>query len=256
MTAAVVRPIDLDTLVLHSGGHNPPPDDSLGEACLLEVAAWMAGEPWTDSPQCVCPVLAAFGRRLNDVLPHDRRQELKRFLPAMLGTAGDGLMDVRRFMAADWAVRTAAPLWLDAADQPARAATLRALPAIVDWETLRSARPVMRRMADELWAVRRAKLAELRAKAPVAVAAGVAAGVAVAVAAGAADAAAVAAGAAAGAAVADAAGAAAGPTWTQVYDAAYAAAKARIEERYAPVTAEVQTQAITLFGRMVRPEAA
>ena len=129
-TFIVVRPLDLDRLVLAKGAHDatdgPPLDDC---ACLLEVAAYMAGEPWSDAPQCVCPALATFGRRLNDALPDGPRQLLAQYLVPMLGTAGDGLAGTRRYLATDWAVRVATPLWLDAAGQGAHAARLRALAA-------------------------------------------------------------------------------------------------------------------------------
>ena len=121
-TPTIARPIDLDTIHLGEGAHQPNND---GQWCLLEAVAWVAGETWTDSPQCVCPVLAGFGRRLNDLLPDNRRQELRPFIPAMVGTAGDGHQATRRFMALDWSLRTATPLWMDAADQPEAAARLR-----------------------------------------------------------------------------------------------------------------------------------
>jgi len=134
-TTTIVRPLDLDTLTLARGSHRPPSDGGDGEMCLLEAAAYMAGQPWTDRPKCVCPVLAAYGRSLNDRLPDDRRQDLKPFLPAMLGTAGDGHQETRRLMAVDWASRVALPLWLDAAGHTARAAELRAMPAVTDAAT-------------------------------------------------------------------------------------------------------------------------
>lgn len=46
---------------LRSGGHEVEQIES-GEACLLEAVAYVAGEPLSDSPPCVCPVLASFGR--------------------------------------------------------------------------------------------------------------------------------------------------------------------------------------------------
>jgi hypothetical protein len=65
--------------------------------CLLEAAAYVAGEPWSDSPECVSPVLAAFGRSWNDALDDENRQMLKPFIPRLVGTAA------RRAADAAWA---------------------------------------------------------------------------------------------------------------------------------------------------------
>lgn len=101
--------IDLDALHLDTGGHNNPADG----LCLLEAAALFAGETHTDSPTCVSPVLATYGRNLNDVLPDGRRQELKRFIPLLPGTAGDGADEARSYLALDWLIRTYTPAFLD-----------------------------------------------------------------------------------------------------------------------------------------------
>ena len=56
----------MSTLILTAGQH-----DAGSEMCLLEAAAFQAGEPWSDHPQCVSLVLGTYGRSLNDVLPDD-----------------------------------------------------------------------------------------------------------------------------------------------------------------------------------------
>ena len=58
--------------------------------CLMEAVAWYAGENHSDMPACVSPVLRRYGMSLNDRLPAERRQELKAFIPRLVGTAGDG----------------------------------------------------------------------------------------------------------------------------------------------------------------------
>ena len=55
--------------------------------CLLEAVSYIAGEEFSDHPQCVSPVLGAYGRRLNDWLADEDRQKLKPFIPQMIGTA-------------------------------------------------------------------------------------------------------------------------------------------------------------------------
>ena len=99
--------LDLSTLVLAVGQHTAG-----DEMCLLEAAAFQAGEPWSDHPACVSPVLGTYGRDLNDVLPDATRQRLVPFIPRLLNTAGDGLDERRSYLALDWLVRTYLPAWL------------------------------------------------------------------------------------------------------------------------------------------------
>jgi hypothetical protein len=57
---------------LGSGSHN-----HFGEGmCAMEAASYIAGEPWSDHPECVCPVIAAFLRNWNDSLPKSDRERL------------------------------------------------------------------------------------------------------------------------------------------------------------------------------------
>ena len=120
--------IDLDSLQLSKGIHKDRGDG----VCLLEAAAWFAGEPHSDHPVCVCPTLGIFGRSLNDSLPFSIRQKLKAYVPRMIGTAGDGAQDVRRWMATNWLVHICAPEFLDVAGLTEQADTLRRLPEILD----------------------------------------------------------------------------------------------------------------------------
>ena len=57
--------IDIDTIHLAVGAHASP-DDGM---CLLEAVAYVVGEPFSDHPECVSTVIAAFGRSWNDCLP-------------------------------------------------------------------------------------------------------------------------------------------------------------------------------------------
>lgn len=55
------------TLVLKHGSHR-----SLEEgACVMEAVSYLAGEPWSDRPECVCPVIGQFLRSWNDSLSND-----------------------------------------------------------------------------------------------------------------------------------------------------------------------------------------
>src|SRR5258707_9999258 len=129
--------IDLKTLTLAKGGHENRGDG----LCLMEAVAWFAGKPPSDRPPCVSPVLGAYGRTLNDVLPDIPRQELKQFIPQLPGTAGDGKDETRGYIALDWLIRTWTPAWLDLAGLTAEAASLRDFRRIADLAAARAVRP-------------------------------------------------------------------------------------------------------------------
>ncbi len=127
--------LDLDTLVLRSGAH-PSASDGVS---LMEAVSALAGEPWSNSPSCTSPVLAAYARSLNDWLPDQERQRLKAYIPRLVGTAEPDLELRRAFACADAAVRVFAPLAFTAAGLVEEAAKLGAL-APVDRQSAASAR--------------------------------------------------------------------------------------------------------------------
>ena len=131
-----------DDLRLDSGSH-PPPNGAF-EACVMEAVAYVAGEPWSDSPQCVCPVLASFGRSWNDWLPDDERQQLLPYIPRLIGTRSTPDVENRRaWMAADWLVRECAPAWLRLAGLDEHAHNLEQLAALTDGRTAEQAQPAL-----------------------------------------------------------------------------------------------------------------
>jgi hypothetical protein len=142
MKATTMRTLDIETLQLLAGGH-----DSIDEgACLLEAVSYVAGEPWSDHPRCVSPVLAAFGRSWNDVLDDATRQRLKVYIPRLIDTAGSPEIDERRaWMATDWACRVCVPTWLRKADLVEEADALEALPEIADSASAAAARGALNR---------------------------------------------------------------------------------------------------------------
>jgi hypothetical protein len=56
----------------------------------LEVASKLAGEPWTDRPASVHPVLGAIGRAVHDHSSRPARRELLPLAPSFIGTAQVG----------------------------------------------------------------------------------------------------------------------------------------------------------------------
>lgn len=126
--------------------------------CAMEAAAYIAGEDWTDHPQCVCPVIAEFMRDWNDGLPDDERTALLLpLVPLTVGTRGsEALQDRRGLMVLDWLVRTHAPAWLRLAGLTDHADALSRLPEIT------SAYPV-RPLIEQIGEARRAAFARLDA---------------------------------------------------------------------------------------------
>lgn len=254
------RPLDLDTLFLAAGAHDSPQDGM----CVLEAVAYLAGEPHTDHPRCASPVIGAFLRAWNDALADADRQELKRYIGRLVGSAASAEVEERRaWMACDWLVRTHTPAWLRLAGLTAQADRLAALPELSPG-TVRSVKPVIEAVQEDARAARAA--AWDAARSAVGDAAGAAAWTAAREAAGdaardavreAAGAAARAAGWAAGwgaawgaawdAAWAAAWDAASAVAWVAAWDAAAAAARAAL----APTVTELQASAHDLVNRML-----
>jgi hypothetical protein len=97
-------------------------------ACFMEFASYLAGEPWSDSPQCTDPLLAHVARGVNDLLPDARRGEIVRDIPRVVGLRGD-----HRILAPVIAMRAAATALpvASAARQNALAIALVSLPALI-----------------------------------------------------------------------------------------------------------------------------
>ena len=137
---------------LQAGAHDPN-----GQACVMEAVAFVAGEPWSDHPECACPVISTFLRAWNDALPDDERDTLLRpLIPRLIGTRGGNDIESRRsLMAADWLVRTHAVAWLRLAGLAVHADALATLPEISDMAQIPSIRgPIeaAQRAAAKAWA--------------------------------------------------------------------------------------------------------
>lgn len=70
---------------LGAGAHRNPRRG----ACFMEYASHLAGERWSDHPECTDPVLAALARGVNDNLSDARRDELVLQIPRVIGLRGD-----------------------------------------------------------------------------------------------------------------------------------------------------------------------
>jgi hypothetical protein len=70
----------------------------------MELSSMLAGEPFTDSPQCVCPVIAEFLRTYNDEVDERRRLDLYRYASEAVGThaGGHDIESLRADMCLRW----------------------------------------------------------------------------------------------------------------------------------------------------------
>jgi hypothetical protein len=72
--------------------------------CVMELASMLAGEPFSDHPQSVCPVIASFMRTYNDGLDDGSRQELYGLAADVVGTRSTRAVEqLRGEIALDWA---------------------------------------------------------------------------------------------------------------------------------------------------------
>jgi hypothetical protein len=222
---------------LAKGSHDRPEDGM----CAMEWAAYVAGEPHTDQPVCVSPILRSFCISLNDAWDDDMRQRLRPYLARCIGTAGDGMDRERGFLALDWQIRTYLPAWLRLAGSTADADRVAALVPIVDLTTAKAAAPLVRTCRVK------AAAAGDAARVAAAVAARVAARVAAAVAAG--DAAWAAAGVAAADAAWDAAWDALAPTVRDLQESALGLLDRMLPKVMVEMPAEVRARAVEVCGR-------
>jgi hypothetical protein len=113
-------------------------------ACLLEASAYLAGESFGDHPECVCPVIAAFGRAWNDSLSNERRSMLKPYAVKIIGTKATAATEKKRsYLAIDWYVRTFTATWLELGNHHEEAKQVRGLSPIRSLATLEAALPVL-----------------------------------------------------------------------------------------------------------------
>jgi hypothetical protein len=126
---------------LSYGTHGTPDEGR----CAMEWVSHLAGEPHSDEPACVSPVLRAFCTSLNDGLEDVPRQRLRMYLPRTIGTSRDGLDERRAWMAMDWLIRVYAPTWLCVAGLTSASERLRSLSVVSGVDDLTAALVELRR---------------------------------------------------------------------------------------------------------------
>ena len=79
--------VPLSLPVLSRGKHRGPRRG----ACFMEFAAFLAGERWSDHPQCTHPLLATLARCVNDLTSDEARPLLAPLIPSVIGLTSDDL---------------------------------------------------------------------------------------------------------------------------------------------------------------------
>jgi hypothetical protein len=144
MITSAVR--NLSDLHLAYGPHNSP-DDGM---CLLEAVAYMAGEPHSAHPACTSPILAAFGRTINDRLDDEERQFLAPLISRLIGTRVDRKIDlVRAITLVNASVHEIVPMVLDALEWCDLASRLREIAPIVNRASVCEEREITAAIQDE-----------------------------------------------------------------------------------------------------------
>jgi hypothetical protein len=95
-----MSPVSYQTIKLSKGKHSSPHDG----ACVMELASMLAGEPFTDHPTSVCPVIGSFLRSYNDSIDEHRRQSLYEYASKVVGSrSSQPVQDARAGRLAEWA---------------------------------------------------------------------------------------------------------------------------------------------------------
>lgn len=87
-----MSPVTHQTIKLSKGKHASQDDG----ACVMELASMLAGEPFSDHPASVCPVIGSFLRAYNDSIDDDRRQDLYAYAAQVVGSRASISIQRRR----------------------------------------------------------------------------------------------------------------------------------------------------------------
>jgi hypothetical protein len=124
------------SLPIRHGSHSPPNGDF--NACVMEAVSYVAGEEWSDTPACVCPVIGVFLRSWNDSLQNDedRTRLLRPLIAKVVGTKATPEVELARVMlCVDWSCREWLPAWLDLVPSLVKhAVILRSATPIQSWD--------------------------------------------------------------------------------------------------------------------------
>ncbi|HXH35237.1 MAG TPA: hypothetical protein VNJ54_12640 [Plantibacter sp.] len=149
------RLAQLESLTLDKGSHASWEQG----ACVMEAVAYVAGEPFSDSPACASPIITSFLVSWNDSLPDADRQFLKPYIPRLVGTRTTKKDEkTRAWLLTDWLARECAPAFLSLAGLTEHARLLEGLAPLTSAASARKAQPTLdeaRKAGDAAWAAAR-----------------------------------------------------------------------------------------------------
>jgi hypothetical protein len=94
-----MSPATHQTIKLGKGKHRSPDEG----ACVMELASMLAGEPFSDHPVSVCPVIGSLLRAYNDSIDSERRQDLYTCAAKVVGSRAPGhVQDARAARIKEW----------------------------------------------------------------------------------------------------------------------------------------------------------
>lgn len=103
-----MSPVSHQTIRLSKGKHSSPDEG----ACVMELASMLAGEPFTDHPGSVCPVIGSFLRAYNDSVDEERRQDLYSYASKVVGSRGsERVLRARAERLVDWTLENHRRRW-------------------------------------------------------------------------------------------------------------------------------------------------
>jgi hypothetical protein len=120
---------EIEKIALSVGNHK-----SIDQgACIMELVSYVADEPWSDQPKCVCPILTTYTITLNDRFNDEHRQRLKSFIPLLLNTKLNDETQIARKRLIMWRNVTATyPILLDLFNMPELANQFREIPNTIE----------------------------------------------------------------------------------------------------------------------------
>ena len=141
-----LTPEALESIKLLPGQHKRRSEG----VCATEAIAWLAGEPHSDVPRCLCPTLGSVLRDWNDRMEtQDRNRILKPLLPKLLGSNhGQHIAAERGHYIADWLVHHYIPAWLNLGGINETAEELRNMPTVTPHITEDQASRIRRAVLD------------------------------------------------------------------------------------------------------------
>jgi hypothetical protein len=84
--------VNYKTTRLSQGKHSSPEEG----VCVMELASMIAGDPFSDRPASVCPVIGSFLRAYNDSIGRARRQDLYAYAAKVVGSRADAQVEKAR----------------------------------------------------------------------------------------------------------------------------------------------------------------